>query len=114
MIFPSTADDTLQQYVCLTLVVELPLGYPDVAPVVSLRNPRGLDDSVLGRIDREVKEKCESYCGQAVIYELIEVCLQKQRHNLKHQCGFIYFMILFTFYSYSHLCALYGIGIIMK
>lgn len=97
MIFPSTADDTLQQYVCLTLVVELPPGYPDVAPAVSLRNPRGLDDSVLGRIDREVKEKCESYCGQAVIYELIEVCLQKERHNLKHQHGFIYFMIYLHF-----------------
>lgn len=91
MIFPSTADDTLQQYVRLTLVVELPPGYPDVAPVVSLRNPRGLDDSVLGRIDREVKEKCESYCGQAVIYELIEVCLPIERHNLKHEYGFIYF-----------------------
>jgi hypothetical protein len=32
---------------------------------------------VLGRIDREVKEKCESYRGQAVIYELVEVCSQK-------------------------------------
>ncbi|PNF19855.1 hypothetical protein B7P43_G12532 [Cryptotermes secundus] len=73
VVFPSTADDALQQYVCLTLVVELPSGYPDVAPVVSLRNPRGLDDSVLGRIDREAKEKCESYRGQAVIYELIEL-----------------------------------------
>lgn len=77
MVFPSTADDALQQYVCLTLVVELPPGYPDVAPDISLRNPRGLDDSVLSRINREVKEKCESYRGQAVIYELIEVCLKK-------------------------------------
>lgn len=74
VVFPSTADDALQQYVCLTLVVELTPGYPDVAPDILLRNPRGLDDSVLGRIDREVKEKCESYRGQAVIYELIEVC----------------------------------------
>lgn len=95
MIFPSTADDALQQYVCLTLVVELPPGYPDVAPVVLLRNPRGLDDSVLGRIDREVKEKCESYCGQAVIYELIEVCLQKEGQSYKH--GFIYFMFCLHF-----------------
>ncbi|XP_069705618.1 E3 ubiquitin-protein ligase RNF25 [Periplaneta americana] len=73
VLFPSTADDALQQYVCLTLVVELPPGYPDVPPVTSLRNPRGLDDSVLGRIERETKEKCESYRGQAVIYELIEL-----------------------------------------
>jgi hypothetical protein len=106
VIFPSTADDTLQQYVCLTLVVELPPGYPDVAPVVSLRNPRGLDDSVLGRIDREVKEKCESYCGQAVIYELVEVCLPIERYNHKHKCGFIYFMIClhFTAILISALC----------
>jgi E3 ubiquitin-protein ligase RNF25 len=78
-VFPSTADDALQQYVCLTLVVELPPGYPDVVPIVLLRNPRGLDESVLGRIDKEAKEKCESYHGQAVIYELIEVCVYKPK-----------------------------------
>ncbi|PSN46697.1 hypothetical protein C0J52_06394 [Blattella germanica] len=73
VVFPSTADDALQQYVRLTLVVELPPGYPDVVPTVSLCNPRGLDDSVIARIDKETKEKCESYRGQAVIYELIEL-----------------------------------------
>lgn len=74
-VFPSTADDALQQYVCLTLVVDISPGYPDVVPNVQLRNPRGLDDSVLIRIEKEIKEKCSNFCGQPVIYELIEVFL---------------------------------------
>lgn len=73
VLFPATADDALQQYVCVTLVVELPPNYPDVLPVVHLRNPRGLDDSVLAKIEEETKMKCKDYHGQPVIYELIEL-----------------------------------------
>lgn len=73
VLLPATADDALQQYVRITLVVELPPGYPDTEPVVHLRNPRGLDDSVLTKIEEETKKKCEDYRGQPVIYELIEL-----------------------------------------
>ncbi|CAG2059309.1 unnamed protein product [Timema podura] len=73
VVVPSTAHDALQQYVCLTLVVDLPLGYPDVIPTLQLRNPRGLDDVVISRVEQDAKEKCDSFCGQPVIYELIEL-----------------------------------------
>ncbi|XP_067011175.1 E3 ubiquitin-protein ligase RNF25 [Anabrus simplex] len=73
VLYPSTAHDAVHQYVRITLVVELPPGYPDSVPTVHLRNPRGLDDSVLDKITREVKEKCSDFCGQPVIYELIEL-----------------------------------------
>jgi E3 ubiquitin-protein ligase RNF25 len=72
-VFPSTAADEEQQFVTVTLSVDLPSGYPDVSPVLRLRNPRGLDDDLLAKIMTEAKAKCEDYVGQPVIYELIEV-----------------------------------------
>jgi len=72
-VLPSTAADEEQQFVTVTLTVDLPTGYPDVSPVVRLRNPRGLDDDLLVKIMTEAKVKCEEFIGQPVIYELIEV-----------------------------------------
>lgn len=46
-------------------------------PVVRLRNPRGLDDSSLDNLTSAIKEKCEEYSGQPVIFELIEVEFNK-------------------------------------
>lgn len=73
VVFPSTAADEEQQFVTVTLNVELPPGYPEVSPLIRLRNPRGLDDDLLVKIMTEVKAKCDDYIGQPVIYELIEV-----------------------------------------
>lgn len=73
VVFPATADDAMRKYVCVTLVVELPQGYPDISPSVLMRNPRGLDDSILEKIKLELGDKCSDYMGQPVIYELIEL-----------------------------------------
>jgi RWD domain len=73
VVLPSTAADEEQQFVTVTLNVELPPGYPDVSPLIRLRNPRGLDDDLLAKIMTEAKAKCDDYIGQPVIYELIEV-----------------------------------------
>lgn len=72
-VYPCTALDTEQQYVRLTLEIQLPSTYPDTAPVVRLRNPRGLDDSVLAKIEQQIRQKCDDYIGQPVIFEIIEV-----------------------------------------
>ncbi|XP_045464871.1 E3 ubiquitin-protein ligase RNF25 [Harmonia axyridis] len=72
-IFPSTANDTGKQYVCLTLEVSLPKLYPDCEPKIELKNPRGLDDSVFDNLYIALKNKCLEYSGQPVIYELIEL-----------------------------------------
>lgn len=71
--FPSTADDAKQQYVCITLEVTLVPGYPDREPAIQLRNPRGLDDSLINEINSAAKDKCVECIGQPVIFELIEV-----------------------------------------
>lgn len=73
VVFPSTADDTDQQYVCVTLEVVLTSDYPDNQPLVKLKNPRGLDDETIDQLNQQVKDKCVEYLGQSVIFELIEV-----------------------------------------
>lgn len=75
VVFPATADDTDQQYVRVTLEVKLTSGYPDKAPEVSLRNPRGLDDDRLRIIMNQIADKCNSCCGDPIIYDLIEVII---------------------------------------
>ncbi|BES95504.1 RWD [Nesidiocoris tenuis] len=72
-IHPWTALDTETQYVRLTLQVSLPPGYPDVPPEVNLANPRGLDDSLLTSLHKEIAEKCTQNLGQSVIYEIYEI-----------------------------------------
>lgn len=47
--------------------------YPDVPPKISLKNPRGLDESTLKIIQKELEVKCQKFSGQPVVFELIEV-----------------------------------------
>ncbi|XP_077288432.1 E3 ubiquitin-protein ligase RNF25 [Arctopsyche grandis] len=73
VVHPSTGDDTDQQYVCVTLEVLLTSNYPDTSPNVKLRNPRGLDDSVLDTINAQIQDKLLDCLGQPVVFELIEL-----------------------------------------
>ncbi|XP_039291950.1 E3 ubiquitin-protein ligase RNF25 [Nilaparvata lugens] len=72
-VLPYTALDVDQQFVRITLDIILPTGYPDRSPAVSLRNPRGLDDSTLDALKQQITDKCNEYLGQPVIFEIIEV-----------------------------------------
>ncbi|XP_063972103.1 E3 ubiquitin-protein ligase RNF25 [Diachasmimorpha longicaudata] len=73
LVFPSTGEDSQSQYVCVTLVVYLSPGYPDVSPVVTLKNPRGLDEDTVTLIQQQVEDKCNDFLGQPVMFELIEL-----------------------------------------
>lgn len=73
VVHPSTGNDTDQQFVCVTLEVKLTPGYPDCSPEVTLRNPRGLDDEVLGSINSQIQHKLHDCAGLPVVFELIEV-----------------------------------------
>lgn len=72
-VFPATASDHSSQYVRVTLIVTLPVGYPDISPTIDLRNPRGLDDSLLQIMKKEIETKMENLVGEPVVFELIEV-----------------------------------------
>lgn len=73
ILFPSTGEDSQSQYVCITLVVRLSNGYPDISPTISLRNPRGLDENTVKLMQSEAEAKCIDFIGQPVMFELIEV-----------------------------------------
>ena len=95
-IFPSTANEVDKQYVCVTLEALLPEGYPDCKPLINLKSPRGLDDSIIDHLYREIEKKCEEYMGQAVIYELIEVGKKLIFYNLTKSVGWFTIPLDFT------------------
>ncbi|KAG8276883.1 NF-kappaB binding [Homalodisca vitripennis] len=73
-VYPWTALDTQQQYVRVDLSIALPARYPDISPVVTLRNPRGLEDTTVAAIEAQIHDKCDDFLGQPVIYEIINLC----------------------------------------
>ena len=89
VLFPSTGEDSQSQYVCVTLIVQLPVGYPDVSPTISLRNPRGLDEETVRLMQSDAETKCNDFIGQPVMFELIELIREHlTRSNLPtDQCA---------------------------
>ena len=72
-ITPLTASEQEKQYVSLTLVVSLPLSYPNVPPNLDVRNPRGLEETAVDSLLEDFKARCEEYIGCPVMFELIEI-----------------------------------------
>lgn len=70
---PLTGEEEEQQYVCVTLQVYPPQGYPDVSPLFKLLKPRGLDDSRLESIRSACNAKIKESLGFPVVFDLIEV-----------------------------------------
>lgn len=89
ILFPSTGEDSQSQYVCVTLIVRLPSGYPDVSPTINLRNPRGLDEDTVKLMQSDAEAKCKDFIGQPVMFELIELIREHlTRSNLPtDQCA---------------------------
>ncbi|XP_074729555.1 E3 ubiquitin-protein ligase RNF25 isoform X2 [Strix uralensis] len=69
---PATAQDQDSQYVCFTLVLSVPPQYPNKAPGISIRNPRGLSDEQIQKISQTLRSVAEARLGTEVLYELIE------------------------------------------
>jgi len=72
-ITPLTASEQEKQYVSLTLVITLPIAYPNAPPTLGIRNPRGLEDSAIGGLLDEMNTRCDEYVGCPVLFELIEM-----------------------------------------
>uniref|UniRef100_A0A8C5SGW3 Ring finger protein 25 n=1 Tax=Laticauda laticaudata TaxID=8630 RepID=A0A8C5SGW3_LATLA len=69
---PATAEDQDSQYVCFTLVLSVPLQYPNEIPKIGIQNPRGLSDEQIQKISQTLQYIAESQLGTPVLYELIE------------------------------------------
>ncbi|XP_044730134.1 E3 ubiquitin-protein ligase RNF25 isoform X2 [Chrysoperla carnea] len=86
VVFPSTADDANQQFVCVTLEVIVTPNYPDCEPIIKLRNPRGLDDGTIEKLNQDIKDKCVEFIGQSVIFELIELIRERLTDSNMPSC----------------------------
>ncbi|KAK3893968.1 hypothetical protein Pcinc_002247 [Petrolisthes cinctipes] len=86
VVVPATAQRLEEQHVRVTLTITLPPEYPDVPPTITLRNPRGVDDDVLEKIQQESRRKCDEFLGCPVIYELIEVVRDNLTANNTPSC----------------------------
>ncbi|XP_064926791.1 E3 ubiquitin-protein ligase RNF25 isoform X2 [Columba livia] len=69
---PATAQDQDSQYVRFTLMLSVPPQYPNKAPEISIRNPRGLSDEQIQKISQTLRSVAEARLGTEVLYELIE------------------------------------------
>ncbi|XP_041329445.1 E3 ubiquitin-protein ligase RNF25 isoform X3 [Pyrgilauda ruficollis] len=69
---PATGQDQDSQYVRFTLLLSVPPQYPDKAPEISIRNPRGLSDEQIQKISQTLRSVAEARLGTEVLYELIE------------------------------------------
>ncbi|XP_045498653.1 E3 ubiquitin-protein ligase RNF25 [Colias croceus] len=72
-ILPATGDNTEEQYVCITMEINLTPNYPDTRPDVVMKNPRGLDDNIMTLIQSGIEGKLVANPGNLIVYELIEV-----------------------------------------
>ncbi|XP_070305915.1 E3 ubiquitin-protein ligase RNF25 isoform X3 [Salvelinus sp. IW2-2015] len=72
VLYPSTGEDSLSQFVRLTLTLTLDLQYPSSPPSISIHNPRGLSDDKLCSVQKCLQTEAESCLGSPVLYQLIE------------------------------------------
>ncbi|XP_037544369.1 E3 ubiquitin-protein ligase RNF25 [Nematolebias whitei] len=72
VLYPSTAEDSVSQFVRLSLTLSLDHQYPCSSPAVSIRNPRGLSEDKLSSVQKCLQLEAQSWLGSPVLYQLIE------------------------------------------
>jgi len=71
-LWPLTASDEDLSYVGLLLALTLGPGYPNEPPGIAVKCPRGLAESDVNQMVREMNRKCEDLAGCPVIFELVD------------------------------------------
>ncbi|XP_070779966.1 E3 ubiquitin-protein ligase RNF25 [Enoplosus armatus] len=72
VLYPSTAEDSVSQFVRLTLTLTLDQQYPSSSPAIAIHNPRGLSDDKLSSVQKCLQLEAQSCLGSPVLYQLIE------------------------------------------
>ncbi|XP_067671508.1 protein starmaker-like [Haliotis asinina] len=70
---PATGDDVTKQFVCMTLVFKLSEAYPDEIPEIIIKNPRGLAEEEVHRLQEDMHVLAKERSGGPVLFELIEM-----------------------------------------
>uniref|UniRef100_A0A8C9W6E5 E3 ubiquitin-protein ligase RNF25 n=1 Tax=Scleropages formosus TaxID=113540 RepID=A0A8C9W6E5_SCLFO len=72
VLYPSTAEDALSQFVRLTLALTLDSQYPTTPPTISVLHPRGLSDDKLLSVQQCLQAEAQLCLGGPALYQLIE------------------------------------------
>lgn len=72
VLHPSTAQDSVSQFVRLTLTLTLDHKYPLSSPSISIHNSRGLSDDKINSVQKCLQAEAQSSVGSPVLYQLIE------------------------------------------
>uniref|UniRef100_A0A3B3Z8D8 E3 ubiquitin-protein ligase RNF25 n=1 Tax=Periophthalmus magnuspinnatus TaxID=409849 RepID=A0A3B3Z8D8_9GOBI len=72
VLHPSTAQDSVSQFVRLTLTLTLDQKYPLSSPSISIHNPRGLSDDKIKSVQQCLQAEAVASVGSPVLYQLIE------------------------------------------
>lgn len=72
VLHPSTAQDSVSQFVRLTLTLTLDHMYPLSSPSISIHKPRGLSDDKISSVQSSLQDEAQSSVGSPVLYQLIE------------------------------------------
>ncbi|XP_031174586.1 E3 ubiquitin-protein ligase RNF25 [Sander lucioperca] len=72
VLYPSTAEDSVSQFVRLTLTLTLDQQYPSSSPAISIHHPRGLSDDKISSVQKCLQLEAQSCLGSPVLYQLIE------------------------------------------
>ncbi|KAG8006564.1 E3 ubiquitin-protein ligase RNF25, partial [Nibea albiflora] len=72
VLYPSTAEDSVSQFVRLTLTLTLDQQYPSSSPAIAIHEPRGLSDDKLISVQTCLQLEAQSCLGSPVLYQLIE------------------------------------------
>ncbi|XP_048582624.1 E3 ubiquitin-protein ligase RNF25 isoform X2 [Nematostella vectensis] len=87
LLHPSTGDEGDKQYVCLSLLLALPLEYPNVLPSIEIKNPRGLSEAHIESISLNLHELAETRIGSPMLFELIEYAKESLTDNNMPSCA---------------------------
>ncbi|XP_071957154.1 uncharacterized protein [Antedon mediterranea] len=86
VIHPATAGQAEQQYVCLTLILQIPDKYPHVEPKITIKNPRGISDEFVNGLKKSLEEYATENCGNQVLFSLIQHANDGLTHNNTPSC----------------------------
>lgn len=82
---PSTGDEEEKKYVCITLELELSQQYPHEIPTINIKNPRGIGEEEVNRLQESLVTLATELQGGPMLYDLIELAKEKLTEgNIPH------------------------------
>lgn len=87
VVAPALADQKTNTYVSIILELKLDKNYPKSIATVTIKNPRGLSDTLVNEISNRLHLQAEERQGSPMLYELIETAKDFITEQKLPSCG---------------------------